>query len=79
MFVCVLGKSKRGKAGPDSEEKIPSEDGEEEEREQDSDTEASPRDPNPAVSTVFRKKMALISNGLAAYTYIAGNVHATFT
>ncbi|MCJ8749889.1 hypothetical protein PDJAM_G00192830 [Pangasius djambal] len=73
----VPGKSKRGKSGPDSEEKVQSEDrhGEEaeraRERDRDSHTEASPRDPNPAISTVFRKKMALISNGLAAYIYIA--------
>lgn len=74
--MSVLGKSKRGKSGPDLEEKIPSEDrhGEEAERERDSHTEAPPRDPNPAISTVFRKKMALISSSLAAYTFISGNI-----
>ncbi|XP_046730066.1 protein eva-1 homolog C [Silurus meridionalis] len=39
-------------------------------RDGDSYTEASPRDPNPAISAVFKKKMALISNGFAAFTYI---------
>ncbi|KAF5889373.1 protein eva-1 A isoform X1, partial [Clarias magur] len=59
------GKSKRGESGPDSEENLGST-----EREGDSRTEASPAEPNPAIRSVFTKKMALISNGLAAYTYI---------
>ncbi|KAG7331819.1 hypothetical protein KOW79_005788 [Hemibagrus wyckioides] len=70
--VPAPGKSKRGKSDSDSEKKTDSEDrpGQEVERERDIKSETVPRDPNPAISTVFRKKMTLISNGLAAYTYI---------
>ncbi|KAK3522783.1 hypothetical protein QTP86_034548 [Hemibagrus guttatus] len=68
--VPAPGKSKRGKS--DSEKKTDSEDrpGQEVERERDIHSETLPRDPNPAISTVFMKKMTLISDGLAAYTYI---------
>ncbi|GAA6064908.1 protein eva-1 homolog C isoform X1, partial [Tachysurus ichikawai] len=70
--VPAPGKSKRGKSGADSEKETHSEDrpGQEVKTERDVHSATPARDPNPAISTVFRNKMALISNGLAAYTYI---------
>ncbi|XP_027026932.1 protein eva-1 homolog C isoform X2 [Tachysurus fulvidraco] len=71
--VPAPGKSKGDrKSGADSEQEIHSEDrpGQEVKTERDINSETSSRHPNPAISTVFRSKMALISNGLAAYTYI---------
>ncbi|XP_022538970.1 protein eva-1 homolog C [Astyanax mexicanus] len=74
----AAGKSKRGKSGPYLEEKIPSENGlreterDREEENQEQET-SSPSDQDPTVITVATTsstEMSLISNALAAYTYI---------
>ncbi|XP_062858014.1 protein eva-1 homolog C [Trichomycterus rosablanca] len=68
------GKSKRGKSEPKLEEKNQPNDRKideqpEKEIKQDEYTETSPSDPNPVIKTISTE-MSLISNALAAYTYI---------